>query len=330
MPGSIIWVCGRCWDKRNSKGFVEHFKCYAVGKPGDITTKHALNHLRKHEKADQLSEEPPLKRQKSVYEQLARQATNDTLPSQLDVDVVREKLIRWIIAARVPLTSVEVDEFREMIEAIAPALALYIEPSRNTVRQWILDRFQEKRIAVKEELHASLSKIHLSFDLWTAENSLAIIGVVAHYLSKDLESRTQLIAMRSIEGPHTGENQAQVIAEVIEDYEIRDQLRYFVTDNAGNNDTAINSLCDLLGLEARSRRLRCLGHIINLAVKAFLYGKNAESFEVEISDLDLKKLEEKHYLELLAAWRKKGPVGKLHNIVIWIRRTPQRRQIFKR
>jgi hypothetical protein len=186
---------------------------------------------------------------------------------------------------------------------------------------------------VTEELHASLSKIHLSFDLWTAQNSLAIIGVVAHYLSKDLESRTQLIAMRSIEGPHTGENQAQVIAEVIaeviEDYEIRDQLRYFVTDNAGNNDTVINSLCDLLGLEARSRRLRCLGHIINLAVKAFLYGKNTESFEVEISDLDLKKLEEKHYLELLAAWRKKGPVGKLHNIVIWIRRTPQRRQIFK-
>lgn len=65
------------------------------------------------------------------------------------------------------------------------------------------------------------------------------------------------------------------------------------------------------------------------AVKAFLYGKNAESFEVEISDLDLKKLEQKHYLELLAAWRKKGPVGKLHNIVIWIRRTPQRRQTFR-
>jgi hypothetical protein len=174
-----------------------------------------------------------------------------------------------------------------------------------------------------------LSKIHLSFDLWNAENSLAIIGVVAHYLSKDLESRTRLIAMRSIEGPHTGANQAQVIAEVIEDYEIRDQLGYFVTDNAGNNDTAIDSLCDSLGLEAESRRLRCLGHIINLAVKAFLYGKNAESFKVEMSDLDLKKLEQKHYLELLTAWRKKGPVGKLHNIVIWIRRTPQRRQTFR-
>jgi hypothetical protein len=72
-----------------------------------------------------------------------------------------------------------------------------------------------------------------------------------------------------------------------------------------------------------------LGASSTSAVKAFLYGKNAESFEVEISDLDLKKLEQKNYLELLAAWRKKGPVGKLHNIVIWIRRTPQRRQTFR-
>lgn len=329
--GSTIWVCSRCWNKRNSKGYLNpnDFKAYVIGQQGEISTKNALNHLRKHEKAEKADDGPPAKRKKSVYERLADQAIADKLPVQEDVNSGRERLIRWIIAARLPLASMEVDEFREMIEEIAPALAVYIEPSGNTVRQWIVDRFQEKRIAVKEELHTSLSKIHLSFDLWTAENSLAIIGVVAHYLSKDLESRTRLIAMRSIEGPHTGANQAQVIAEVIEDYEIRDQLGYFVTDNAGNNDTAIDSLCDSLGLEAESRRLRCLGHIINLAVKAFLYGKNAESFEVEMSDLDLKKLEQKHYLELLATWRKKGPVGKLHNIVIWIRRTPQRRQTFR-
>lgn len=59
----------------------------------------------------------------------------------------------------------EMDEFREMIEEIAPALVVYIKPSRNIIRQWIINRFQDKRIAVKEELYTSLSKIHLSFDL---------------------------------------------------------------------------------------------------------------------------------------------------------------------
>jgi hypothetical protein len=223
----------------------------------------------------------------------------------------------------------EIDEFRELIEEIAPALTIYIKPSRNTVRQWITDRFKEKRIAIKEEFHNALSKIHFSFDLWTADNSLAILGIVTHYLTADLKNQTRLIAMRPIEGPHTGENQAQVIAEVIKDYEIKDQLRYFMTDNAGNNDTAINALCELFGIDTKSCRLRCLGHIINLAVKAFLYGKNAESFEVEMTDSNLKKLKEKHYLELLAAWRKKGPVSKFHNNIIFIRRTPQRRGAFR-
>jgi len=29
----------------------------------------------------------------------------------------------------------------------------------------------------------------------------------------------------------------------------------------------------------------------------------------------------------LEAWRKKGPIGKLHNVVVFIRRTPQRREL---
>jgi hypothetical protein len=82
----------------------------------------------------------------------------------------------------------EIDEFRKLIEEIAPVLAVYIELSRNTVRQWITDRFKEKRIAIKEEFHNVLSKIHFSFDLWTADNSLAILGIVTHYLTADLKN----------------------------------------------------------------------------------------------------------------------------------------------
>ena len=31
-----------------------------------------------------------------------------------------------------------------------------------------------------------------------------------------------------------------------------------------------------------ARRLRCLGHVINLAYKAFLYGKESDAFEKNI------------------------------------------------
>ena len=71
---------------------------------------------------------------------------------------------------------------------------------------------------------------------------------------------------------------------MIKDYELQDNIRYFVTDNATNNDTTIDIvLTDLMPhLSPRqrlARRLRCLGHVINLAAKAYLFGKDVEEIE---------------------------------------------------
>ena len=71
--------------------------------------------------------------------------------------------------------------------------------------------------------------------------------------------------------------------------------------------------------------MRCLGHIINLAAKAFLFSKNADAFE-DSTDTARKNGQ----LEALREeWKKQGPVGKLHNTVKFIRCTPQRREVFK-
>ena len=67
-----------------------------------------------------------------------------------------------------------------------------------------------------------------------------------------------------------------------------------------------------------SRRVRYLGHIINLAAKAFLFGKEADAFKEESqSKKQLDKLEAVREL-----WRKKGPLGKFYNTVLFIRKTP--------
>lgn len=68
-----------------------------------------------------------------------------------------------------------------------------------------------------------------------------------------------------------------------------------------------------------------MGHIINLAAQVFLYGNDEEIFIAEVygvsRDPDMKKQ--------LEVWRKNGPIGKLHNIVTFIRRSPQRREQFR-
>jgi hypothetical protein len=65
------------------------------------------------------------------------------------------------------------------------------------------------------------------------------------------------------------------------------KLGYFIADN--NN--VRNNICIRAILRKHrpnikdlgSRRVRCLEYIINLAIKAFLFGKNADAFEDSIN-----------------------------------------------
>ena len=67
-----------------------------------------------------------------------------------------------------------------------------------------------------------------------------------------------------------------------------------------------------------TKRLFCAGHIINLVVKAILFGEGISRFE-----RDLIGASDQETFEL---WRKFGVIGKVHNIVKYIMRSDQRRQ----
>ena len=102
-----------------------------------------------------------------------------------------------------------------------------------------------------------------------------------------------------------------------------EKIGYFTLDNAENNDTAMEVIGAELGFDGRLRRGRCIGHTINLSAKALLFGKNADAFEKQLSGAEA--LSDTEY----AQWRKKGPVGKLHNIVVDVRISHRLIYLFK-
>ena len=90
-------------------------------------------------------------------------------------------------------------------------------------------------------------------------------------------------------------------------------------DNAANNDTALVFLSKRLQelgvyFDPIEHRLRFIDHIINLVVKAFLYGEN----------LEIIGRCEKDGGDDLWNWRVRGPYGRLRNIITYICWTPQR------
>lgn len=70
-------------------------------------------------------------------------------------------------------------------------------------------------------------------------------------------------------------------------------------------------------LEKKHWHLQCMGHIINLVAQAPLLGNISTVIDVKINFAHALKKEQKK----LDIWRRRGPIGKLHNIVKYIRQT---------
>jgi hypothetical protein len=148
---------------------------------------------------------------------------------------------------------------------------------------------------------------------------------------------TAILGIREILGEHKGEDLSSIVLEVVREYEIEDKLGWFMSDNVGNNDTALRNLNVLLqkeeyqGFDIDERRLHCLGHIINLAIKLLLFNGNltesSNDFKLVVAEVQedvptpLKNARIKE-------WRARGVVGRLHNVVLYIRASTQCRNKF--
>ena len=117
--------------------------------------------------------------------------------------------------------------------------------------------------------------------MWSSGNHLSLLGVVAHWIDANSQACRALLGLRRLSGAHTGENQGQIIISILQEFELTKKIGYFTLDNAANNDTALVFLSKHLQelgvyFDPIEHRLRCIGHIINLVVKALLYGANLE------------------------------------------------------
>ena len=94
-------------------------------------------------------------------------------------------------------------------------------------------------------------------------------------------------------------------------------------DNTTASDKCVNLLANRLFLSEQAHfnkfhRLRCIRYILNLVAKGLLFGKDIAAFENEAQTVHKLQQEERE-LEL---WRKWGPIGKLHNVIVFTRRSP--------
>jgi hypothetical protein len=95
----------------------------------------------------------------------------------------------------------------------------------------------------------------------------------------------------------TGSYLASLLIQTCQDYSLLHRLGWITSDNVTVNDTLVRSIelhmrnSGITNWTEKTRRLRCIGHIINLATQAFIFADNVEAAEIaytraEISQLD--------------------------------------------
>jgi hypothetical protein len=114
------------------------------------------------------------------------------------------------------------------------------------------------------------------------------------------------------------------------------KLGAVIADNAALN----NVLCRTIEAHYKDKegkewlvndwRIRCIGHIINLVVQAFLFANVIDLDELESYDLEDADGEFTDEEAMRAKFRLLGPLGQGHNIVVHIRELSARTDHFRK
>ncbi|RYO79483.1 hypothetical protein DL762_008141 [Monosporascus cannonballus] len=323
------WVCKKCLQRKgpkpvamNARGTQNHanhlYEDHRISAPlGKTKSLRQLEDEARKSQSRERSKTPTLADYWKLDTNSPReQAIANSMIKSFDKKQFRRLLINWIIAHNHSFNIAEEKELRSIFEYLNPCVANQeAHISHTAAKKLIENTFNDCKHKIIKVLNNSPGRIHIAFDGWRSGNRHSFYGICCFFRDQYNHPLKVTLGLPKITAAHTGPNIAAEVLDVIDTFQIRSKIGYFTLDNAKNNDTAMEVIGAELGFEGASRRGRCLGHTLNLSAKALLFGHDVEAFEASIYGEEALT-EAEHEL-----WRKKGPVGKLHNMVVAIHRS---------
>jgi hypothetical protein len=117
--------------------------------------------------------------------------------------------------------------------------------TRQTTSRDLVKYYTDRRKVIVDCL-LSTSSIAITSDIWFGNAKEDYLSVVAHYINKDWLLEKRIIGLRLIESAHTGENIADHIFAVIDDFGCTNKVISITLDNASSNSKAMEKLRPLL------------------------------------------------------------------------------------
>jgi len=101
------------------------------------------------------------------------------------------------------------------------------------------------------------------------------MAITGYFVDIDWVYHEILLGFMPVHGQHTGAHLAEVLLGVLSDHGIVDRVIAITTDNASNNKTMVESLCESIRQidlpdSTEIIRVPCLAHVIQLSLKDLL------------------------------------------------------------
>ncbi|CAB4442276.1 unnamed protein product [Rhizophagus irregularis] len=224
--------------KKNSKSLVyTHFTL------NEINNKYNCNHCVKSYKVPKDGSTSSLwKHIKSKHNELYLEVNQITEAlNKLEIseslaftqELFRNDLVYWIIVDDQPFTVVQNTFFQKMITRLNPKAII---PSSDTIHNDIIKNFEDKKEFLKKKLQELSGKVSLTLDGWTSKNQISFLGITIHWIANDWKINSTVLDFSHIEGPHSGENIASKLFEVLREFKLLSKILGISTDNASNMD----------------------------------------------------------------------------------------------
>ncbi|XP_055068182.2 E3 SUMO-protein ligase ZBED1-like [Misgurnus anguillicaudatus] len=160
-----------------------------------------------------------------------------------------------------PYSVVENIGFRHPIKTLEPRYKL---PSRSHFAETVIpELYNEAKVQVMSSMSQAI-RVAITCDSWTSVATESYITITSHYISQDWNILSHVLQTGAVYESHTGAHLAELLSQVVAEWQLSDKDVVLVTDNASNMIVAAQV--------GKFSHVKCFAHTLNLTCQRALKG----------------------------------------------------------
>ena len=145
---------------------------------------------------------------------------------------IQEGFNKFLVSSGLPMNISDNPEFKSFISLLDADVAILGSRGQSN---YSMKKFLNMNQKIKDVLSHS-SQIHLTMDMWSRKSLReSFLGVTLHCFDEMSKTRRNIrLALRLFNERHTASNIIQKVVSILDEFQIRNQVRTIITDNGAN------------------------------------------------------------------------------------------------